>query len=362
MLRHAAMPWVFHTCSSVSERPFPICLLVTLTRPRRNGKSMKWIAAKVIFEHENTRLVTDLISDVFYELGLKGVEIEDPDLKPEESWGESACTVPAQHAVIGFFPDTPQAAEKLKELEKKIRSLEKTFGIHSRKEYRQIDEEDWAESWKDFFWPQRITPRITVKPTWRDYNAEPDEIVLEIDPGMAFGTGTHPTTALCITLIERYLSAGSTFLDIGTGSGILMVAAARLGAGRLVGIDNDEIALGIAEKNLRLNHINPPCFELKAGNLAHGIGGRFDLIVANILSEAILKLLGKIGRLMSAGGVLICSGIYKDNCGDILKKMQQQGLEVLEELHEDSWVAIACSGSKRSGAIKQKKEYIAADR
>ncbi len=310
---------------------------------------MKWIAAKIIFDHENTQLATDLISEIFYGLGLKGVQIEDPELAPEEAWGEGVCIGPLQHAVTGFFPDTPQAAEKLNELEKKIRSLERTFEVHCRKEFRQMDEEDWAESWKAFFWPQRITSRITVKPTWRDYDAESDEIVLEIDPGMAFGTGTHPTTALCITLIERYLSAGSTFLDIGTGSGILMVLAARLGAARLVGIDNDEIALGIAEKNLQLNQISQPCFKLKAGNLADGIDGQFDIIVANILSEAILKLLGTIGRHMLPKSVLICSGIYKDNCENVLKKMQQQGLRILEELHEDSWVAIACSVSNLSG-------------
>ena len=315
---------------------------------RAKSETMKWIAAKIIFDHENTQLATDLIADVFYGLGLKGVEIEDKDLEPEEAWGEGVRSEPLQHAVIGFFPDTPQLVHKVRALEQKIRLLGKTFGIRSRKEYRQVDEEDWAESWKAFFWPQRITPRITVKPTWREYKAEADEIVLEIDPGMAFGTGTHPTTALCITLIEKYLTAGSTFLDVGTGSGILMVAAAKLGAGRLVGIDNDEIALGIADKNLQLNHVNQPCFELKAGNLTDDIDGRFDIIVANILSEAVINLLGTIGRHMSSKCVLICSGIYKDNCGDVLKKMQQQGLMVLEERHDDGWVAIACSNPDSS--------------
>jgi ribosomal protein L11 methyltransferase len=309
---------------------------------------MKWIAAKIIFDHENTQIATDLIADVFYDLGLQGVEIEDKDLETEEAWAEGARTEPLQHAVIGFFPDTPQAPYKINKLEKRIRFLEKTFGIRSRKEYRQVDEEDWAESWKAFFWPQRITPRITVKPTWREYKAEADEIVLEIDPGMAFGTGTHPTTALCITLIEKYLTAGSTFLDVGTGSGILMVAAAKLGAGRIVGIDNDEIALRIADKNLQLNHVSQPCFDLKTGNLVDGIDDRFDLIVANILSQAILKLLGTIGCRMSPKCVLICSGIYKNNCGNVLKKMQQQGLKILEERHEDDWVAIACSNPNLS--------------
>jgi ribosomal protein L11 methyltransferase len=324
--------------------------MVICRNGRAKSETMKWIAAKIIFDHENTQMATELIADAFYSLGLKGVEIEDKDLEPEEAWGKGARSGSLQNAVIGFFPDTPQTPRKLDELEKKIQLLGKTYGIRSRKEYRQVDEEDWAESWKAFFWPQRITSRITVKPTWRDYKAEADEIVLEIDPGMAFGTGTHPTTALCITLIEKYLTAGATFLDVGTGSGILMVAAAKLGAGRLVGIDNDEIALGIADKNLQLNHVSQPCFELKAGNLADGIDGRFDLIVANILSEAILKLLGTIGRHMSSTCVLICSGIYKDNCGDVLKKMQQQGLMVLEARHEDDWVAIACSSPTSSRA------------
>ena len=308
---------------------------------------MEWVAAKVVFEHENRQFATDLISEMFYSLGLKGVQIEDPDLEPEESWGEGACKVPSQHAVIGFFPETSQTSERLNELENKIRSLESHFGIHSRMEYKRMDEEDWAESWKEFFWPQRITSRITVKPTWREYQAKPDEIVVEIDPGMAFGTGTHPTTALCITLMEKYLLPGSAFLDVGTGSGILMIAAARLGAGKLIGIDNDAIALEIAEKNLRLNHINPLCFELKAGNLADGIDGRFNLIVANILSEAILQLLEKSDRIMAAKSVLICSGICEENGGHVLKKMQQQGLKILEELHEDGWVAIACSNADR---------------
>ena len=311
---------------------------------------MKWIAVKIAFEHEDTQLVTDLISEVFYSLGLKGVEIEDPDLDPQEGWGKGACPVPLQHAVIGFFPETPQTPEKLNELEKKIQFLEKTLGAHISKEFKWMDEEDWAESWKAFFWPQRITDRITIKPTWRDYKAESDELVLEIDPGMAFGTGTHPTTALCIALIERHLFKGATFLDIGTGSGILMVAAAKLGADRLVGIDNDEVALEIAEKNLRLNHIGQDRFDLKAGNLADDIDARFDVVVANILSHVIIKLLETIGQHMSAKSILICSGIYKDNCGDVLNMMQQQGLNVLVELHEDDWVAIACTNPNASAA------------
>jgi ribosomal protein L11 methyltransferase len=122
--------------------------------------------------------------------------------------------------------------------------------------YARIDEQDWAEAWKAYFWPEKITDLIVVKPSWREYPAEPQEIVLEIDPGMAFGTGTHPTTSLCIRMIQTHLKPGDAFLDVGTGSGILMIAAAKLGAGTVCGVDNDEVAVTVAEKNLLANHID----------------------------------------------------------------------------------------------------------
>jgi ribosomal protein L11 methyltransferase len=312
---------------------------------------MEWIAAKILLRGENTQLAIDLISDVFYGLGVKGVEIEDPDLVPAEGWGEDAVPLPRQHAVIGYFADTTQTTYKLRMLEEKIRKLEKTHDFQYTSQFQRMDEADWAESWKAYFWPQRITPSMTVKPTWRDYTAEADEIVLEIDPGMAFGTGTHPTTALCIRLMEKYLSEGSWFLDVGTGSGILMIAAAKLGAEKLVGIDNDELAIEIATKNLRLNHINRKQVELRVGHLTDDITGRFDLIVANILSETIIRLLETIEQKMTRGGILICSGIYEDNCNDVIKQMRRQGLNILEAPRADNWVAIACTNADLTAGV-----------
>jgi ribosomal protein L11 methyltransferase len=205
-----------------------------------------------------------------------------------------------------------------------------------------MEEADWAESWKAFFWPESITAHITVKPTWRDYAPKTDEIVLEIDPGMAFGIGTHPTTTLCIGLMEKYVSKGCLFLDIGTGSGILMIAAAKLGAGKLVGIDNDEMAVDIATANLKQNQIPSRHFQVSAGNLLDDLEGKFDLVVANILSGPILSLLDTIDQYMTPKAVFICSGIYQDNQAAVAEKMQLKGLKLIETQFKDEWVAMVC--------------------
>ena len=303
---------------------------------------MKWIAAKVEIMAGNKFQAIELITNIFYDLGLKGVQIEDPRLDPEEGWGADAVPKPRQDAVIGYFADTRQTITNLKLLQARIEALEKTQNFQCTLSYQRMEEADWAESWKAFFWPESITAHITVKPTWRDYTGKPDEIVLEIDPGMAFGTGTHPTTALCLGLIEKYVSKGCRFLDIGTGSGILMIAAAKLGAGKLVGIDNDEMAVGIATSNLKQNHINKRHFQVGVGNLLDGQEGRFDLIVANILSGPILRLLDTVDRTMAPSAVFICSGIYHDNQAAVVEKMQSKGLRLLETRVKEEWVAMAC--------------------
>jgi ribosomal protein L11 methyltransferase len=302
---------------------------------------MKWIEAKIRIDLDNCEQVADLISNIFYDLGLKGVVIDDPDLMPEEAWGEDAVGPPDSYAVSGFFPGGASTLkENLRFLEQRIHTIEKDFGLQCRIKYTPMDEENWAESWKEFFWPEKITSHITVKPTWRSYEEAPEEIVVEMDPGMAFGTGTHPTTAMCIRLIEQYLKKGDSFLDIGTGSGILMAVAAKLGAGKLCGIDNDEIAVEIAEKNLIINHVSQDRFQLKTGNLLDNIQARFDLIAANILSKEILSLLDSIILNLSSQGIFICSGIIEKNRERILEKMRALDFKVLEIKKEEGWVAI----------------------
>ena len=264
---------------------------------------MKWIEAKVIFDHQDDAPVADLISNLFYDFGLQGVVVDDPDLEPEADWAEDAFGRPTMHAVIGYFHKDSQADERCKTLEAKLSRLKRQLNFSYRIRYKELDEQDWAHAWKAYFWPQKISAHIVVKPTWRDYQAAGDDIVIELDPGMAFGTGTHPTTALCLSMTEKYLSKGDSFLDVGTGSGILMIAAAKLGAGRLCGVDKDEVAIGIAAENLKLNRVSPQIFHLTTGNLGAQINASYNFIVANIYSHVILELLDDIPRLLTAGGI-----------------------------------------------------------
>ena len=307
---------------------------------------MKWLETKIILENNAAINAADIISDIFSNLGLQGTVIEDPTLEPEEGWGSDAIPLPEKYAVIGYLPVNESVDKKCKALEEKLADLKTMDEIAYIVETREIDEQDWAESWKDHFWPERITDRIVIKPTWRDFDPEPDDIILEIDPGMAFGTGTHPTTSSCIKMIEQYLKPGGTMLDIGTGSGILMVAAARLGAGKTCGVDTDEVAVEIAGKNLLLNNVSLDKYTLYAGDLVDCIKDRFDVVVANILSEVIVRLLDDIHTVMADNAVLICSGIIERNKSRVVEKMAAVGLEVMDTLLKDGWVTLAARASR----------------
>jgi ribosomal protein L11 methyltransferase len=302
---------------------------------------MKWIEAKVVFDAEDSALAGELIASLFFEFGLQGVVEEDPHIASSEARTEDVIGRAQQHAVIGYFPKNRQAKKRCRALEEKLALLKKNFAMRARVVYDELDEENWAEAWKSFFRPCKIGKTIVVKPTWCEYNAGPGDIVLELDPGMAFGTGTHPTTALCLGLIEDYLQLGDSFLDIGTGSGILMIAAARLGAGFVCGLDKDALAVGVAESNLRLNGFNRRQYSLRTGNLLEGIWNKYDFIVANIFTHVIVKLLEDLPRALHAGGTFVCSGMFEKNKNLVFAGMKKMGFEILEEREQEEWTAIA---------------------
>ncbi len=300
---------------------------------------MKWIAAQVTIDSPDHDLALDLVADIFYSLDLKGVVIDDPEMNPQLDRGEEAVGPAQNPGVTGYFADTGDAADKCKTLESALQRLDRTLGIATRVAYERVDEKDWAEAWKTYFWPQKITDTIVVKPSWRDYPARPQDIVLEIDPGMAFGTGTHPSTALCIRMLQALLQPGDTFLDVGTGSGILMIAAAKLGAGSVCGVDNDAVAVAVAEKNMLANHIS--AFSLFAGNLVDDVYQSFDVVATNILAEVVRILLPDVKKVMKPNGILICSGIIADQKEIVFSDLKENGFGVVEVMEEAGWVAIA---------------------
>jgi len=302
---------------------------------------VRWIEAKVIFDSDNQQLAKELISDAFYTLGLTGVVVEEPVLEKAEDWAEEARRVPDYYAVSGYFPKNNRLGKRCRALEDTLSRLEQEKGIVSKVVYSEIDEEDWAESWKAYFWPEKISKRIVVKPTWREYEPDPGEIVIELDPGMAFGTGTHPTTKMCIHLIEKFLKEGDFVLDVGTGSGILMIAAAKLGAGKIIGVDIDEGAVEIARNNLLRNRIEKRRFEVTASNLVDGVEGRFDMVVCNVTSETIAVLLKRVHKVLSKEGIFIGSGIAEANKESVVEKMEAQGFEIIDMYAEKEWVSLA---------------------
>jgi ribosomal protein L11 methyltransferase len=303
---------------------------------------MKYIEAKVTFDHPDPALAADLVAGVFFDFELQGVVIEDPGLEPPaDDWAEDAVARPTRNAVSGYLPLDERLDGRRVRLEEELGRTAARLGMSWRVAYRELDEQNWAESWKAFFWPQRIGRRIVVKPSWREFAPEPGDLVLDLDPGMAFGTGTHPTTSLCVELIEERLAPGDSVLDVGTGSGILLLAAARLGAGRVAGGDRDEIAVRIAAENLRRNGVPPETVVLAQGPLARPFRGRFDLVVANILTQVILELIADLPRVLKPAGVFICSGIIEENRGLVISRLIAAGFEILEARGREGWLAIA---------------------
>ena len=206
---------------------------------------------------------------------------------------------------------------------------------------RELEEADWANAWKKFYTVLHIGARTIVKPSWLTYAPQPDEIVVELDPGMAFGTGLHPTTRLCLAALEQYARPGFKLLDVGTGSGILAIAGAKLGAREVEARDIDPIAVETAAQNVELNHVAAVVHVSEGSISPAGPPGRADVITANILAEVIVELAPALAFHLAPGGVLIASGILADKAELIAAVLQSEGLHVLATTREDDWVAIS---------------------
>ncbi|MFZ7127019.1 MAG: 50S ribosomal protein L11 methyltransferase [Desulfobacterales bacterium] len=305
---------------------------------------MRWIEVKVLFKEPFHAVdtpglaFTERVVDVFYRFGIIGVVIEDPDEPVPGDEDTPDFKRPESHSVGGYFPD---ALETVRRFEKVVHEVAGREGIRVRVQSRPVDEEDWSESWKAFFHPQRIGRRLVVKPSWRDFDAGTDDLILEIDPGMAFGTGTHPTTAMCLETLEELVEPGCRLLDVGCGSGILMIAAARLGAGLVAGLDRDPVAVGITRENLIRNGIGPDRFRLHCGHLLEAIDSRFDMVVANILAEVVVDLMDTIGRVLRPGGWFVGSGIIVERREAVLERLEAKGFGSPQIRTDGQWMAVA---------------------
>ncbi|CCK82015.1 MULTISPECIES: 50S ribosomal protein L11 methyltransferase [Desulfobacula] len=306
---------------------------------------MKFKKVIVQFDTKDLMLAEELICDIFFSFSLKGVVCDIPLDEPDEGFGTNTLPKPEINSITGFLPlidSSDIILEKIKQQAAKLSSLDIKTNIKTQ----IVDEKDWADAWKDYFEVTKVTDKITIKPEWKDHTAQENEIVIHLDPGMAFGTGTHPTTAMCIKQIETFLVPGSTFLDVGTGSGILMVAAAKLGASCLVGIDTDEVAINVAKKNLAKNDIDPEIFDLLCTPIDtmpqdQKPAQTFGFIAANIIAQVIVDILPQISLRMTHKTTTVLSGIIKERQADVMKALEASHLVVIHEDHMDEWVTLA---------------------
>ncbi|MBT6339188.1 MAG: 50S ribosomal protein L11 methyltransferase [Desulfobacula sp.] len=304
---------------------------------------MKFKKVIVQFDAENLILAEELIIDIFFSFNLKGVVCNIPLDEPDEGFGTNTLPKPEIYSIEGFLPliDSSDSSDILLEQIRVKTSNLSHLNIKIDIKTEIVDEEDWAHAWKAYFEVTPITDSITIKPVWKDHVAREGEIVILLDPGMAFGTGTHPTTAMCIKLIEKFLQPGSSILDVGTGSGILMVAAAGLGAKRLLGIDTDPVAIDVAKKNLDINDIDPEMVNLLCTTLDKIDPAPFEFIAVNIIAQVIVTLLPEISIRMTKETVLILSGIIRERQNDVLSALKDNNLFVIHEEYTDEWVCLA---------------------
>ncbi len=305
---------------------------------------MELTEVKVIFDAENIEKCKNEIINAFYEFGVNGVKIDEPmDRNSLDYYKNEKDFVVNELAVTAYFPKNAYSVRREIIIKERFEEL---FGDRDDLVYNisfyDLADEDYVDNWKKYVFTTKISDRFVVKPTWRDYEKNSDELVIELDPGRAFGTGTHPTTYLCIRLMEKYIENSHTVIDVGTGSGILMVAANKLGAKEIWGVDIDPDACEVAKENLILNGITDENTKVLVGNLLNVVENKtFDVVVANILADVILMLLKDISKVIKKDGILILSGIIEDKKNLVINACEKEGLELVEVQEDKEWVALS---------------------
>ncbi|TRZ37531.1 50S ribosomal protein L11 methyltransferase [Niallia circulans] len=313
---------------------------------------MKWSEITI----HTTNEAIEPISNILHEAGASGVVIEDPfELikEREDRFGEIYQLNPDDYPEEGvlvkaYLPINSFLGETVDEIKEAINNLI-LFNIDiglNKVSIMEVNEEEWATAWKKYYHPVKISEKFTIVPTWEDYTpVNSDELIIELDPGMAFGTGTHPTTVLCIQALERIVKKGDTVIDVGTGSGVLSIAASMLQAKSVLALDLDEVAVQSAKLNLKLNKVHETA-TVQQNNLLDGITQESDVIVANILAEVIVRFTDDVYRLLKEDGYFIASGIILQKKEEVKAAIIASGLEIVETVQMEDWISITAKKAK----------------
>ena len=311
---------------------------------------MDWMEITVL----TTTAGADLVSQILMDAGSSGTMIEDKNdvaanQRPEGQWDiideAIAKRIGDDVKVTGYYEVDATLNDRVRMIEAEIRrvkGLELGFDAGKLEILQQtFAEEDWAENWKKSFKPLRLGKHMRIKPGWCDCAVEPGDKVIEIDPGMAFGTGTHETTGMCVELVEKYVQPGTTAIDVGTGTGILAIAAAHMGAKDVLAIDIDRVAVRVAAENVRINGFEG-VIRCVAGDLLENVDEQADVVIANIIADVIILMAQPVRTHIADGGKFICSGISSERKQDVLDALNAAGYTVLDVLERGGWCAIAC--------------------
>lgn len=305
---------------------------------------MKWTEITI----KTTTEAVEAVTNILYDMNVGGVSIEDPkdfkfQKKNEYDWDfvEEEIFNSGYDGVIikTYITEERDVTDDINIIKERINAL-KEFGIDigdAIVELSEVDEQDWANEWKNYYKPTKIGEKIVVKPTWEEYEKKEDDLIVELDPGMAFGTGTHETTNMCIQQLEKYVNENSKVFDIGCGSGILAISAAKLGAEDVLAVDLDEVAVKVSKENVSLNNVDVKVIH---GNLMEVVNDKADIVVANIIAD-IIKILAKdIKNFMKEDAVFISSGIIHKKVDEVKKSLEENGLEIVEIQTLGEWNAI----------------------
>lgn len=313
-------------------------------------KEKDWLEVTIITSSE----AIEAVYGILYNTDVQGVSIEDPEdvefkKKNPGDWDyfdETLLEVKEGAIIKAYFKEDENFEDHIKYIRESFDKIG-GYGIDKGKgivTVTKVNEEDWENNWKKYYKPAKVGDRIVIKPVWEEYEGEEGDIIVELDPGMAFGTGTHETTRMCIKALEKYVSKDSTVFDIGTGSGILAIVAAKLQAAKVIGVDLDPVAVKSAQENVKLNKLDN--IEILHGNLLDVVEGKADIVVANIIADIILILMDDVKKCINKGGWFISSGILKDRKEEVAEKLTGAGFEVAEANVEGEW---ACIVARYSG-------------
>lgn len=305
---------------------------------------MKWCEISIQTSHE----ALELIAEIFRDLGASGVVIEDPELVNDYitsgKWDYTDIPIAKETEVVvekAYLPVNGELEGRIQTLQQEIKALE-SRGVNTAPAVlttAELQDEDWSDTWKQYFHTEKPGERVVIKPTWEEYAPQGDEVVIELDPGAAFGTGTHATTSMCIRQLEKLVKPGMTVFDVGTGSGILSIISAKLGATNIQAVDYDDSVLKIVEENLKQNNVQG-IISVAQSDLMQNVHGKAELVIANIIADIIIRLFDQLDEHLEQGGTLLTSGIIEDRIEDVLAAAEAHGYSVVEWLENKGWACI----------------------